>query len=146
MGTRGSVPKRADQRIRRNKDEQPVETVTAAGAVDVPELGFPEPHPMIVDFDESLANSAQAQFYEPSDWQFACFTLHFADRLVKSGKPSSQMRRQAYANDLDEAQALWAVTARSNRSKADQDPAEWLPPYQPSVCRYLTEWVTVKVT
>lgn len=91
MGTRGPVPKRADQRIRRNKDEQPVETVTAVGAVEAPELGFPDPHPMIVDFYESLTNSAQAQFYEPSDWQFARFTLHFADRLVKSGKPSSQM-------------------------------------------------------
>ncbi len=91
MGTRGPVPKRVDQRVRRNKDEQPVETVTAPGAVDVPALDFPEPHPMIVDFYESLTNSAQAQFYEPSDWQFARFTLHFADRLVKSGKPSSQM-------------------------------------------------------
>ncbi|GAA1940357.1 hypothetical protein [Amycolatopsis minnesotensis] len=91
MGTRGPVPKRADQRVRRNKDEQPVETIAAAGAVEVPDLGFPDPHPMIVDFYESLTNSAQAQFYEPSDWQFARFTLHFADRLVKSGKPSSQM-------------------------------------------------------
>lgn len=46
---------------------------------------------MIVDFWDSLGESAQSRFYEPSDWQFARFTLHFADRLVKSGKPSSQM-------------------------------------------------------
>lgn len=91
MGSRGPVPKRADQRIRCNKDEQPVETVTAAGAVEVPGLDFADPHPMIVDFYESLTNSAQAQFCEPSDWQFARFTLHFADQLVKSGRPSSQM-------------------------------------------------------
>ncbi|MFF4340567.1 hypothetical protein ACFY00_11585 [Kitasatospora sp. NPDC001540] len=36
--------------------------------------------------------------------------------------------RQAYANDLDEPRALIAVSAKSNRSKADKDIAEWLPP------------------
>lgn len=54
-------------------------------------------------------------------------------------------RREAYANDLDEPVALWAVTARANRSKADRDPSEWLPPYEPAVCEYLTAWVTVKI-
>ncbi|MEV0675828.1 HNH endonuclease family protein [Actinosynnema sp. NPDC050436] len=54
-------------------------------------------------------------------------------------------RRQDYANDLDEPAALVAVTARSNRSKADQDPSTWLPPHDPAVCRYITDWVTVKI-
>jgi hypothetical protein len=40
--------------------------------------------------------------------------------------------------------ALIAVTAKSNRSKGDQDPAQWMPPAQAAHCRYLTEWVTVK--
>src|SRR5690606_9630874 len=35
-------------------------------------------------------------------------------------------RREAYANDQGADASLVAVTARSNRSKADQDPAEWL--------------------
>lgn len=91
MGSRGPVPKRSEERIRRNKEEVPVETVTAIGIVQVPDLDFEDPHPMIRDFYESLKDSAQSKFYEPSDWQFARFTLHFADRLVKSGKPSSQM-------------------------------------------------------
>ncbi|KOX19276.1 hypothetical protein ADK67_33780 [Saccharothrix sp. NRRL B-16348] len=54
-------------------------------------------------------------------------------------------RRQSYANDLDEPAALVAVTARSNRGKADRDPASWLPPHAPAVCRYVAEWVTVKL-
>ncbi|MGW4116653.1 HNH endonuclease family protein [Actinosynnema sp. NPDC004786] len=53
-------------------------------------------------------------------------------------------RRQAYANDLDEPVALWAVTARSNRQKADQDPSTWLPPYEAALCRYIDAWVSVK--
>lgn len=92
MGTRGPVPKRSDQRIRRNKDDAgPVEKITTAGTVDVPALGIDNPHPIITDLYESLAESAQARYYEPSDWAFARYTLHFADRLIKSNRPSSQM-------------------------------------------------------
>ncbi|SDD54445.1 hypothetical protein SAMN05216270_10512 [Glycomyces harbinensis] len=53
-------------------------------------------------------------------------------------------RREAYANDLGEGVALIAVTARSNRSKADQDPAEWMPPSASAACRYVYEWVSMK--
>ncbi|ALV48010.1 hypothetical protein ASR50_35195 [Streptomyces sp. 4F] len=54
-------------------------------------------------------------------------------------------RREAYANDQGSAQSLVAVTARSNRSKADQDPAEWLPPSADMHCRYAAEWVATKL-
>lgn len=37
-------------------------------------------------------------------------------------------RREQYANDQGQEASLVAVTARSNRSKADQDPAQGLPP------------------
>ncbi|MDT0608823.1 HNH endonuclease family protein [Streptomyces lancefieldiae] len=52
--------------------------------------------------------------------------------------------REAYANDLDDHRALIAVTARSNRSKADQDPATWQPPAEAYRCQYFTDWVTIK--
>ncbi len=51
--------------------------------------------------------------------------------------------RQAYANDLDDPRSLIAVTARSNRQKADKDPADWLP-VAGYVCAYVTDWATVK--
>ncbi|MEW2556977.1 HNH endonuclease family protein [Streptomyces zhihengii] len=54
-------------------------------------------------------------------------------------------RREAYANDQGAHQSLVAVTARSNRSKADKDPAEWLPPAADVHCRYLGEWVGTKL-
>ncbi|MEU4234406.1 HNH endonuclease family protein [Nonomuraea sp. NPDC026600] len=53
-------------------------------------------------------------------------------------------QRQAYANDLDEPWHLVAVTARSNRSKADQDVATWQPPYELARCRYAAEWTAIK--
>lgn len=50
--------------------------------------------------------------------------------------------RQAFANDVTRPQLL-AVSAHSNRSKGDDDPAEWLPQasYQ---CIYARAWVQVK--
>ncbi|MET8816446.1 HNH endonuclease family protein [Streptomyces sp. NPDC004549] len=57
----------------------------------------------------------------------------------------SAARREAYANDLGQAGSLAAVTARSNRSKADQDPATWLPPAADAVCRYTAEWTATKL-
>ncbi|MGW2223332.1 HNH endonuclease family protein [Nonomuraea sp. NPDC001684] len=52
-------------------------------------------------------------------------------------------QRQAYANFLDAPEHLVAVTARSNRSKADKDPADWLP-IEAVRCRYIAEWTAVK--
>lgn len=53
-------------------------------------------------------------------------------------------RREAYANDLGADASLVAVSAASNRSKADQDPARWLPPHTAAICRYITEWTATK--
>ncbi|MFJ9733715.1 HNH endonuclease family protein [Streptomyces sp. NPDC101171] len=52
--------------------------------------------------------------------------------------------REAYANDLGDDRALIAVSAASNRSKADQDPTSWLPPAVAYRCQYVTDWVVDK--
>ncbi|MGN9821512.1 HNH endonuclease family protein [Streptomyces sp. SD11] len=54
-------------------------------------------------------------------------------------------RREAYANDLDAEPSLVAVTARTNRSKADQDPADWQPPLADARCTYAADWVATKL-
>jgi len=51
--------------------------------------------------------------------------------------------RRRFANDLRDRRSLVAVSASSNRSKSDQDPAEWMP--QLGKCKYVTQWVAVKV-
>ena len=53
-------------------------------------------------------------------------------------------RREEFANNLFIADALIAVSASSNRSKADRDPARWLPPNQASHCWYAATWIHVK--
>ncbi|KOV94603.1 hypothetical protein ADL02_09770 [Streptomyces sp. NRRL WC-3723] len=53
--------------------------------------------------------------------------------------------REAYANDLGDDRALIAVSAASNRSKADQDPTTWLPPAQGYRCQYVTDWIADKI-
>ncbi|QBR04508.1 HNH endonuclease (plasmid) [Streptomyces sp. S501] len=54
-------------------------------------------------------------------------------------------RREAYANDQDAHTSLVAVTARTNRQKADQDPADWMPLSPEAQCRYVGEWVATKL-
>jgi hypothetical protein len=54
-------------------------------------------------------------------------------------------RREAYANDQGAEASLVAVTARSNRSKADKDVAQWMPPSEAVHCRYAAEWTGTKL-
>lgn len=52
-------------------------------------------------------------------------------------------QRQSYANDLGDSRTLVGVTDSVNQSKGDQDPTTWMPTYDK--CRYLREWVAVKI-
>lgn len=52
-------------------------------------------------------------------------------------------KRQQFANDLSIPQLI-AVSASSNRSKSDQDPAEWEPPATGWRCAYARSWIDVK--
>lgn len=54
-------------------------------------------------------------------------------------------RRRDFANDLGVSFALIAVSAASNRSKSDLDPADWLPPSATARCPFVGAWIAVKV-
>jgi hypothetical protein len=53
------------------------------------------------------------------------------------------LTRERFANDLGDSRSLVAVTASSNRSKSDRDPAEWMPAL--GRCKYVRQWVAVKI-
>jgi hypothetical protein len=52
--------------------------------------------------------------------------------------------RENFANDLAYEHSLIAVSASSNRSKGDRDPASWLPKAQSFTCQYIGRWIAVK--
>ncbi|WP_241192086.1 HNH endonuclease family protein [Streptomyces sp. ADI97-07] len=54
-------------------------------------------------------------------------------------------RREAYANDLGAERSLVAVTAKTNRSKSDRDPADWLPSAEAAHCLYAADWTATKL-
>ena len=87
----GPIPKRQEERIRRNKPETPVVVLHASGSVKIPELGLEDPHPITLELWDSMTQSAQGRYYEPSDWAYARFTLHFVDDLVKSNRVNGQV-------------------------------------------------------
>lgn len=87
-GQRGHVPKRSDQRHRRNRVQ--VDRVEVAEQVMVPPC--PEDvHPLAQDFYEGLRSSGQVKWFEPSDWARArVFTLLLSQQL-RSARPSATM-------------------------------------------------------
>jgi hypothetical protein len=52
--------------------------------------------------------------------------------------------RTSFANDLAYEHSLIAVSARSNRSKSDRDPNNWMPPSTSFHCQYVGRWIAVK--
>jgi hypothetical protein len=88
----GPVPKHSDERMRRNSDIIPTEKVEVYGEVVMPALDLPfDPHPMVVDFYESLRISAQSKFYEPSDWEYARLAAFIMNNILNSARPSPEM-------------------------------------------------------
>lgn len=92
----GPIPKRSDQRRRRNITDEAGESlpeITAAPgarAVVAP-AACDEWHSMAKDWFESLAASGQAAFYEPSDWQTARIWAEVLSRQLSTEKMSGAM-------------------------------------------------------
>ena len=51
-------------------------------------------------------------------------------------------QRQVFANDLENSEALIAVTLSTNRSKSDRDPSLWMP--AKGRCTYTADWISIK--
>jgi hypothetical protein len=63
----------------------------------------------------------------------------------ESGAASwTDAERESFANDLGFAGSLIAVSASTNRSKGDKDPANWLPSNKALTCPYAISWIQVK--
>jgi hypothetical protein len=89
MGARGPIPKRSENRRRRNHSAA-TSRVTAQGSVARIPLAF-SAHPIAAEWYASLTLSGQTQFFEPSDWQAARLVAFDLTRHLNSGRVSAQM-------------------------------------------------------
>jgi hypothetical protein len=82
-------------------------------------------------------------FTNPNDLDVDHFVpLKEVDR--SGGHDWSREQKMQYANDLTDPKTLIAVSKSANRSKADKDPAVWLPPNKKYQCEYIKNWQEVK--
>jgi hypothetical protein len=95
MGAHGPIPKRSEERRRRNKDDGPELLQAPSGPpAHLPDLPEPEDswHEIAVDWYLSLRESGQAAFYQPSDWATARYAAELMSRLLKSDRsPNGQL-------------------------------------------------------
>lgn len=89
-GTRGPVPKREDQRRRRNKQDKPATKSAAARRVRVPAASR-DWHPAARRWYQSLKTSGQAAFFEPSDWAEAWVHAEVLSTMLNAEKLSAML-------------------------------------------------------
>ena len=70
--------------------------------------------------------------------------IPLAEAWDSGGSAWSLDRWKSFGNDLVDVRGLRAVSASSNRSKGDRDPAEWMPQLTSFRCQYVAEWVALK--
>lgn len=86
----GPVPKRSDQRRRRNKENGETQQVYRTGQVTIPATDE-NWHPIARDWFDSLKDSAISQYYDASDWATARYVAEAMSRNLSTGKLSSQL-------------------------------------------------------
>lgn len=90
MGSTGPIPKRSEERRRRNRPETPVTAAKVAGKVAVP-AADPEWHKYARGLYCSFKKSGQSRFWEPSDWETARVQCHLLSVELRKSKPSPAM-------------------------------------------------------
>lgn len=120
----GPVPKRSDQRRRRNKPVTPITSAPGAASVPVPEAD-PGWSPPARRWYESLAVSGQSVWYQPSDWAQAAVLTEVLDRALAQGaRPSARLIAvwaAGAAELLSSEGARRRVRVELERGQVDQD-------------------------
>lgn len=92
-GRSGRTPKRSEERMgHRSKAEMAAvqKVPVQAGVVDQPPSD-PEWHPLAQDWYESLAESGQSIFFEPSDWAAARYLAAIMTRNITAPRFNAQL-------------------------------------------------------
>lgn len=121
--TRGPVPKRTSERRRRNK--VPGETsVARQGAVVIPRLP-PGLHLQARKWYQSLAESGQSEFYEPSDWRDAVIAAIALDDWLETKTAAKLTAWRDMAKELHTTEnARRRARMEVERTAVEEKPAE----------------------
>lgn len=115
------VPKRSNERVRRNLADPITKIPFVGDGVKAPPLDMLGAHPLVKELYQAMQDSAQASFYEPSDWVTAKVTFHFLDKLLKSATPSAMML--ASVNSMLTSLLLTEGDRRRVRIEVERDTA-----------------------
>lgn len=103
MGVRGPIPKRTDARLghRSKSEKDSADRMALPSTVEQPPVD-PNWHEVARDWYESLAESGQARFYEPSDWSAARYVAAVMTRNLSATKFNGQLFSGVWSamNDL----------------------------------------------
>ena len=103
MGDRGPIPKRDAQRRRRNKKDTPTTTAEGARNVEQPKANG-NWHPTAKRMFDSLGESGQSKWYQPSDWAVAyllCESISAEMRTKEPIKGATMAAWRAYMAGLN---------------------------------------------
>lgn len=126
MGARGPVPKRNAQRRRRNEESKADTAPALTSVVEAPPV-VKSWAPAAKRWYESLAESGQAQFFEPSDWQAAQLVAGELSVYLRSKKRSAMMWSHiwtAMTDLLTTEGARRRLKIEIERPSEDEDDAE----------------------
>jgi hypothetical protein len=114
LGTRGPIPKRTEERRRRNKEGGEVDKVVSKMPEGFqPKMAPAHWHELAKDWYESLKISGQSDFYEPSDWAQARVLGEMLNTILKS------MNGQAFAAWLSGAADLLTSEGQRRRLRLE---------------------------
>lgn len=104
VGTRGPLPKRSNERMghRSKAEKEATDKVSVPGKVKIPPAN-PEWHHIARTWYESIKDSGQCRFFEPSDWAAAQYVAEAIHRTLGRDKGmSAQLFTAAWSamNDL----------------------------------------------
>ncbi len=130
-GSGGPVPKRSDERRRRNKPADGG-TITKAPRVSgdsaIPEAD-PDWHPLAANWFRSLAESGQSQFYQPSDWATAAYVAESMSRNLSDGRFSAHL----FAAVMGAMTELLTTEGARRRARLEIEPLVGEPKPSPGV-------------
>lgn len=118
----GPIPKRSDARRRKNKPEGPqvIKALTTALPPN-PLEADPEWHPIAADWFNSLAESGQSQFYEPSDWHTARYVAEAMSRNLSAG---ARFSAQLFASVMAAMTELLTTEGARRRARIELERGE----------------------